>query len=81
MPGIGVRTAARILLEIGDTSGFKSSAHLDAYVSIAPVTPPLRHLDQGEHPIRTGNRKLKPAFFIVAFADPTRRAYYQRRRD
>jgi transposase len=28
MPGIGVKTAARILLEIGDTSNFASSAHL-----------------------------------------------------
>ncbi|MBM7774760.1 transposase [Actinokineospora baliensis] len=30
MPGIGVRTAARILLEIGDVSSFASSAHLAA---------------------------------------------------
>lgn len=29
MPGIGVRTAARILLEIGDTSNFVSSAWRD----------------------------------------------------
>ena len=35
MPGIGVRTAARILLEIGDASGFKSSAHLAAYAGEA----------------------------------------------
>jgi transposase len=38
MPGIGVRTAARILLEVGDASNFKSSAHLAAYAGIAPVT-------------------------------------------
>ncbi|MBP2477610.1 transposase [Crossiella equi] len=38
LPGIGVRTAARILLEIGDASGFASSAHLAAYTGIAPVT-------------------------------------------
>jgi hypothetical protein len=37
MPGIGVRTAARIMLEIGDASRFKSSGHLAAYVGIAPV--------------------------------------------
>ncbi|MEU4745196.1 IS110 family transposase, partial [Actinosynnema sp. NPDC023658] len=29
-PGIGVRTAARILLEIGDATGFKTSGHLAA---------------------------------------------------
>ncbi|GLZ43482.1 IS110 family transposase [Actinokineospora sp. NBRC 105648] len=39
---------------------------------------------KGEHPARTGNRKLKRAFFLSAFAalaDPTSRAYYQRKRD
>lgn len=38
MPGIGVRTAARILLEIGDASAFKTSGHLAAYAGIAPIT-------------------------------------------
>jgi transposase len=36
MPGIAIRTAARILLEIGDASAFKTSGHLAAYASIAP---------------------------------------------
>jgi transposase IS116/IS110/IS902 family protein len=36
MPGVGVRTAARILLEVGDASNFVSSAHLAAYAGIAP---------------------------------------------
>ncbi|MEV6871421.1 IS110 family transposase [Amycolatopsis sp. NPDC051128] len=76
MPGIGVRTAARILLEVGDASNFKSSAHLAAYAGIAPVT-------RSEHPARTGNRQLKRAFFLAAFAslsDPTSRTYYDRKR-
>jgi transposase len=84
MPGIGVRTAARILLEIGDASAFKSSAHLAAYAGIAPVTRSSGSSIKGEHPARTGNRKLKRAFFLAAFAalrDPTSRAYYQRKRD
>lgn len=38
MPGIGVRTGARILLEVGDGSGFPTPGHLAAYVGIAPVT-------------------------------------------
>ncbi len=38
MPGIGVGTAARILLEVGDASNFASSGHLAAYAGIAPVT-------------------------------------------
>ncbi|GAA1316030.1 IS110 family transposase [Saccharothrix xinjiangensis] len=84
MPGIGVRTAARILLEVGDASGFASSAHLAAYAGIAPVTRRSGSSIKGEHPARTGNRKLKRAFFLAAFAalsDPTSRAYYQRKRD
>ncbi|TKG58125.1 IS110 family RNA-guided transposase [Prauserella endophytica] len=83
MPGIGVRTAARILLEIGDASAFKSSAHLAAYAGIAPVTRTSGSSIKGEHPARTGNRKLKRAFFLAAFAalhDPTSRAYYDRKR-
>lgn len=31
MPGIGVRTGARILLEVGDGSSFPTSGHLAAY--------------------------------------------------
>jgi transposase len=83
MPGIGVRSAARILLEIGDASSFKTSAHLAAYAGIAPVTRTSGSSIKGEHPARTGNRKLKRAFFLAAFAalnDPTSRAYYDRKR-
>lgn len=83
MPGIGVRTAARILLEIGDATAFKSSGHLAAYAGIAPVTRSSGSSIKGEHPARTGNRKLKRAFFLAAFAalsDPASRAYYQRKR-
>ncbi|MGW5648885.1 IS110 family transposase [Saccharopolyspora sp. NPDC003752] len=83
MPGIGVRTAARILLEIGDASAFASSAHLAAYAGIAPVTHRSGSSIRGEHPAHTGNRKLKRAFFLAAFAalsDPVSRAYYDRKR-
>jgi transposase len=83
MPGIGVRTAARILLEIGDASAFTSSAHLAAYAGIAPVTRRSGTSIRGEHPARTGNRKLKRAFFLAAFASlshPVSRTYYDRKR-
>ncbi|MEV4418328.1 IS110 family transposase, partial [Catellatospora sp. NPDC049609] len=36
-----------------------------------------------EHPPRGGNKQLKPAFFLAAFAapaDPVSRAYYDRKR-
>jgi transposase len=58
MPGIGVRTAARILLEVGDASNFKSSAHLAAYAGIAPVTRSSGTSIKGEHPARNGYRQL-----------------------
>ena len=83
MPGIGVRTAARILLEVGDASHFASSGHLAAYAGIAPVTRSSGTSIKGEHPARTGNRQLKRAFFLAAFAslsDPTSRIYYDRKR-
>jgi transposase len=83
MPGIGVRTAARILLEVGDASHFASSGHLAAYAGIAPVTRSSGTSIKGEHPARTGNRQLKRAFFLAAFASlshPASRAYYDRKR-
>jgi transposase len=73
----------RILLEIGDAAGFKSSAHLAAYAGIAPVTRTSGSSIKGEHPDRTGKLKLKRAFFLSAFAalhDPTSRTYYHRKR-
>ena len=83
MPGVGVRTAARILLEVGDGSGFPTAGHLAAYAGLAPVTRRSGSSIRGEHPPRGGNKHLKRAFFLSAFAalhDPTSRAYYDRKR-
>jgi hypothetical protein len=84
MPGIGVRTEARILLEIGEASNFASSGHLAAaYAGIAPVTRSSGSSIRGEHPARTGNCKLERAFFLAAFAalhDTASRTYYDRKR-
>jgi transposase len=83
MPGIGVRTGARILLEVGDGTAFPSSAHLAAYAGLAPVTRRSGTSIRGEHPPRGGNKQLKRAFFLAAFAaltDPISRAYYDRKR-
>ncbi|MDF3313020.1 IS110 family transposase [Rhodococcus sp. T2V] len=83
MPGIGVRTAARILIEVGDGSAFPSAAHLAAYAGIAPVTRKSGSSIRGEHPARSGNKKLKRALFLSAFSalhDPTSRAYYDKKR-
>ena len=83
MPGVGVRTAARILLEVGDASAFPTSGHLAAYAGLAPVTVRSGTSIRGEHPSRAGNKQLKRAMFLPAFAalrDPVSRAYYDRKR-
>lgn len=49
---------------------------------IAPATPSTSRI-KGEHPTRTGNRKLKRAFFLAVFTalhGPTSRAHYDRKR-
>ena len=38
MPGVGVKTAATILLTIGDAGAFTTAGHLASYAAIAPVT-------------------------------------------
>ncbi|MGK5682411.1 IS110 family transposase [Actinoplanes sp. URMC 104] len=83
MPGIGVRTAARILLEVGDGTAFKTPGHLAAYAGLAPITRRSGTSIRGEHPPRGGNKQLKRAFFLAAFASlahPLSRAYYDRKR-
>ncbi|MEV0750756.1 IS110 family transposase [Streptomyces sp. NPDC050273] len=83
MPGIGIRTAARILVDVGDGSSFASAGHLAAYAGLAPATRRSGSSIRGEHPSRRGNRQLKRAFYLAAFASlsqPDSRAYYDRKR-
>ena len=84
MPGVGVRTAARILLDVGDASGFQTAGHLAAYAGLAPVTRRSGTSIRGEFPARSGNKHLKRALFLSSFAalrsDPISRAYYDRKR-
>ncbi|WP_406411327.1 IS110 family transposase [Streptomyces sp. NBC_01614] len=83
MPGIGVRTAARILIDVGDGSGFATAGHLAAYAGLAPVTRNSGSSIRGEHPSKRGNKQLKRAFYLAAFASlsqPESRAYYDRKR-
>jgi transposase len=84
MPGVGVRTAARILLEVGDATSFPTAGHLAAYAGLAPVTRRSGISIRGEHPPRSGNKHLKRALFLSAFAalrsDSVSRAYYDRKR-
>lgn len=81
MPGVGIRTAARLLTEVA-AKAFASSAHLAAYAGLAPVTRRSGSSIRGEHPSRRGNKVLKRALFLSAFAalrDPVARAYYARK--
>lgn len=52
-------------IEIGDASAFKTSGHLAAYAGIAPLTRSSGSSIKGEYPARTGNHKLKRAFFLA----------------
>ncbi|MFF4969757.1 IS110 family transposase [Streptomyces sp. NPDC001037] len=81
MPGIGVRTAAVLLTTVGDGSSFPSAAHLASYAGLAPATRQSGSSIHGEHAPRGGNRQLKRAMFLSAFAalhDPASRTYYDR---
>lgn len=84
MPGIGIKTAAQILLAIGDGSAFQTAGHLAAYAGIAPVTRRSGTSIRGEFPARSGNKRLKNALFYSAWVastcDPVSKAYYDRKR-
>lgn len=83
MPGVGVRTAITVLIHVGDTSSFRTAGHLAAYAGLAPVTRRSGSSIRGEHAPRRGNKALKRALFLSAFAslrDPISRAYYDRKR-
>ncbi|MGQ4712397.1 IS110 family transposase [Streptomyces anulatus] len=82
MPGVGIRTGARILIEVGDGSSFPSAAHLAAYAGLAPATRNSGSSIRGEQPSRRVNKQLKRAFFLSAFAalgGPASRAYYDKK--
>ncbi|WP_315280292.1 IS110 family transposase [Kocuria carniphila] len=83
MPGVGVRTAARILTEVVGKD-FATAGHLASYAGIAPVTRRSGTSIRGESPSRRGNKVLKRALFLSAFASinasPASRAYYDRKR-
>jgi len=84
MPGVGTKTAATILLAIGDASGFPTAGHLAAYAGIAPVTRRSGKSIRGEHPARSGNKQLKNALFrsawVASNCDSESATYYQRKR-
>ncbi|MDX3503721.1 IS110 family transposase [Streptomyces sp. ATCC51928] len=81
MPGAGVSTGARILIEVGGGSTFPTAGHLAAYAGLAPGNPDSGSSIRGEQPSRRG-KQLKRAFFLSAFAalgDPASRASYDKK--
>jgi len=82
IPAVGVRTEARILTEIVGKD-FATAGHLASYAGLAPVTWRSGTSIRGDHPSRKGNKILKRALFLSAFAalkDPVSRTYYDRKR-
>nr|WP_121161410.1 IS110 family transposase [Micromonospora pisi] len=83
MPGVGARTAVALLLTLGDGSTFRTSGHLAAYAGLAPVTRQSGRTIRSERQPQRGNRALKQALYLSAFASlkhPDSRAYYDRKR-
>lgn len=83
LPGVGVRTCARILIDVGDGSAFPTAGHLAAYAGLAPTTRTSSSSIRGEHASRRGNKQLKRAFYLSAFAslrEPASRTYYDKKR-
>ena len=67
MPGIGVRTAAIFLAEtLGKDPD--TGALLASYAGLAPVTRRSGSSIRGEHVSHGGNKRLKRAIFLSAFA-------------
>ena len=82
IPAVGIRTEARILTEIVGKD-FATAGHLASYAGLAPVTWRSGTSIRGDHPSRKGNKILKRALFLSAFAalkDPVSRTYYDRKR-
>ncbi|QTG75984.1 IS110 family transposase [Trueperella pecoris] len=83
MPGIGVRTTAVIIAELAGKE-FDSAANLASYAGLVPRTRQSGTSIKSENVSHTGNKRLKRALFLSAFAslraDPISRRYYDKKR-
>lgn len=83
MPGVGLRTAAIIIAELSGKT-FTSAAALASYAGLAPTTRQSGTSIKSERVSHSGNKRLKRALFLSAFAvirtDPVSRAYYDKKR-
>ncbi|ELP62412.1 transposase, IS116/IS110/IS902 family [Streptomyces turgidiscabies Car8] len=68
MPGVAVRTAVTLLVTVGDGTSFPAAARLASYAGLAPTTKSSGTSIHGEHAPSDGNRQLKRAMSLSAFA-------------
>ena len=82
MPGMGVRTSARILTEVVGKD-FKDASHLASYAGIAPVDRKSGTSIKRTQASRRGNKAFKRVLFLSAFdslkVDQASRRYYDRK--
>ncbi len=83
MPGVGTKTAVALIVHV-DIDAFESVGHLASYAGIAPRTHQSGTSIKGEGASRIGNRALKNALFLSAFAslraEGPSRNYYDKKR-
>jgi transposase len=83
LPGVGPRTAAALVVHV-DVAAFPDVSHLASYAGLAPRTRQSGTSVRGESAARSGNRALKGALFLSAFAsirtDPVAREHCDRKR-
>jgi transposase len=83
LPGVGPRLGARIAVEIGCISRFRTPAQLAAYAGLGPTPRQSGSSINGTTSTRSGNHRLKNALFLAAFSSlrhgPSR-TYYDRKR-
>ena len=84
MPGVGFRTSAVIIAELSGKT-FTNATALASYAGLAPTTRQSGTSIKSERVSHSGNKRLKRALFLSAFAvirtDPVSRSYYDRKRD
>lgn len=67
MPGVGVRTVAVIIAELAGKD-FASASHLASYAGRTPTTRQSGTSIKSEIVSHTGDKRLKRALFLSAFA-------------
>lgn len=86
MSSVGPRSAAQILMIVGDMSNFPDVAHLASYVGFSPRTNQSGTSIMPNSPNRAGNKKLKNALCqsscaSIRFHERSRQFYERKRKE